>query len=166
MNDIDVSMRPISRKDYERIGSAIEFLVAHHLEQPKLGDVAAVAGLSPFHFQRLFTRWAGISPKRFLQYLTLEHAKRALEGAASVLDAAYDTGLSGPGRLHDLFVTYEAMTPGTYKRGGAGLTIRYGVVPSPFGPCFIGATEVGMRARVPGRYGAGRGRVLLPPALA
>lgn len=146
MNDIDASMRSVDSKDYGRIATAIEFLVAHHVDQPTLGEAAAEAGLSPFHFQRLFTRWAGISPKRFLQYLTLEHAKRALEGAASVLDAAYDTGLSGPGRLHDLFVTYEAMTPGAYKRGGAGLTIRYGVVPSPFGPCFIGATEVGICA--------------------
>jgi AraC family transcriptional regulator of adaptative response/methylated-DNA-[protein]-cysteine methyltransferase len=130
--------------DYARIGAAIEYLVEHFNEQPSLGAIAAHAGLSPYHFQRVFTRWAGISPKRFVQYLTLEHAKRALEGTASVLDAAYDAGLSGPGRLHDLFVTYEAMTPGEYKRGGDGLVIRHGIVPSPFGACFVGSTEKGI----------------------
>lgn len=131
-------------EDYGKIGAAIEYLVGHYDEQPSQAEVAAAARLSPFHFQRLFTRWAGISPKRFIQYLTLEHAKRALEGSVSVLDAAYEAGLSGPGRLHDLFVTYEAMTPGDYKRGGAGLVIRYGIVLSPFGACFIGATETGI----------------------
>lgn len=146
MNRIDVRMQSIDTRDYERIAAAIAFLVAHHTDQPSLKDVAAEAGLSPYHFQRLFTRWAGISPKRFLQFLTLEHAKRALEDSASVLDASLDAGLSGPGRLHDLFVTYEAMTPGDYKQGAAGLTIRYGVVPSPFGPCFIGATDLGICA--------------------
>lgn len=146
MNDIDIKVNSLGSRDFERIASAIDFLVAHHTDQPSLNEVAAEAGLSPYHFQRLFTRWAGISPKRFLQFLTLEHAKRALEGSASVLDASYDTGLSGPGRLHDLFVTYEAMTPGDYKRGAAGLAIRYGVIPSPFGPCFVGATELGLCA--------------------
>jgi AraC family transcriptional regulator of adaptative response/methylated-DNA-[protein]-cysteine methyltransferase len=144
MNDIDIRLETTNSAEYARIAQAIEFLVAHYSEQPQLAEVAAEVGLSPFHLQRLFTRWAGISPKRFIQYLTLEHAKRSLEGAASVLDAAYDAGLSGPGRLHDLFVTYEAMTPGDYKRGGGGLVIRYGVVPSPFGACFIGATEKGI----------------------
>ncbi len=131
-------------EDYARIGAAIEYLVENFDEQPSLTDVAGLVRLSPYHFQRLFSQWAGISPKRFIQYLTLEHAKRALEGSASVLDAAYDAGLSGPGRLHDLFVTYESMTPGEYKRGGAGLVIRYGVVPSPFGACFIGVTDKGI----------------------
>jgi AraC family transcriptional regulator of adaptative response/methylated-DNA-[protein]-cysteine methyltransferase len=130
--------------DFERIGHAIEYLVAHYDKQPGLDDVAAEVGLSPFHFQRLFSRWAGISPKRFIQYLTLEHAKRVLAESASVLDAAYEVGLSGPGRLHDLFVTYEAMTPGEFKRGGAGLVIRYGLAPSPFGLCFIGQTDNGI----------------------
>ncbi|MSO73679.1 MAG: methylated-DNA--[protein]-cysteine S-methyltransferase [Alphaproteobacteria bacterium] len=133
-------------EDYGRIGAAIEFLTAHFDEQPSLGEVAGHVHLSPYHFQRLFTHWAGISPKRFVQYLTLEHAKRALDASASILDAAYEAGLSGPGRLHDLFVTYEAMTPGDYKRGGAGRVIRYGIVPSPFGACFIGTTEIGICA--------------------
>ena len=146
MNHIDIQAQSIDTRDYERIASAIEFLVAHHTEQPSLNEIAAEAGLSAYHFQRLFTRWAGISPKRFLQFLTLEHAKRSLEESASVLDASLDAGLSGPGRLHDLFVTYEAMTPGEYKQGAAGLTIRYGVVPSPFGPCFIGSTDLGICA--------------------
>ena len=146
MNHIDIQAQSIDTRDYERIASAIEFLVAHHTEQPSLNEIAAEAGLSAYHFQRLFTRWAGISPKRFLQFLTLEHAKRSLEESASVLDASLDAGLSGPGRLHDLFVTYEAMTPGDYKQGAAGRTIRYGVVPSPFGPCFIGVTDLGICA--------------------
>jgi AraC family transcriptional regulator of adaptative response/methylated-DNA-[protein]-cysteine methyltransferase len=141
MSDVDTMT---ATEDYARIGTAIEYLVAHYDEQPSLTEVAERVRLSPYHFQRVFARWAGISPKRFVQYLTLEHAKRALEGSASVLDAAYDAGLSGPGRLHDLFVTYESMTPGEYKRGGAGRVIRFGVVPSPFGACFIGATDKGI----------------------
>ena len=111
-----------------------------------LDDVAREAGLSPHHFQRLFRRWAGISPKRFSQYLTLDYAKAQLEASASILDAAYDAGLSGPSRLHDLFVTYEAMSPGAFKAGGAGVDIAYGVHPSPFGPCFVGRTERGICA--------------------
>jgi AraC family transcriptional regulator of adaptative response/methylated-DNA-[protein]-cysteine methyltransferase len=100
--------------------------------------------LSEFHFQRLFRRWAGISPKRFIQFLTLEHAKQLLADSQSVLDATYDAGLSSPGRLHDLFVNLEAMTPGEYKAQGAGLRISYGYHPSPFGECLLAVTERGI----------------------
>ena len=108
--------------------------------------MARAADLSPHHFQRLFRRWAGISPKRFGQFLTLEYAKAQLESSASILDAAYDAGFSGPARLHDLFVTYEAMSPGAFKRRGDGVDIAWGVHPSPFGPCFVGMTERGICA--------------------
>jgi AraC family transcriptional regulator of adaptative response/methylated-DNA-[protein]-cysteine methyltransferase len=100
--------------------------------------------LSEHHFQRLFTRWAGVSPKRFLQYLTVEHAKSRLDAARSVLNLAGEVGLSGPGRLHDLFVTLEAMSPGEYKTGGAGLDIRYGIHRSPFGPALLATTTRGV----------------------
>ena len=133
-------------RDYARIEAAILYLEAHFCDQPGLDDVAREAGLSPHHFQRLFRRWAGISPKRFGQYLTLDYAKAQLEASASILDATYDAGLSGPARLHDLFVTYEAMSPGAFKRGGEGVDIAWGVHPSPFGPCFVGRTERGICA--------------------
>jgi AraC family transcriptional regulator of adaptative response/methylated-DNA-[protein]-cysteine methyltransferase len=130
--------------DYERIRKAIEFIDAHAHEQPSLERIAAHAGLSPFHFQRLFRRWAGTSPKRFLEYLTTVRARRLLEGSASVLDAALEVGLSGPGRLHDHFVTLEAVTPGEVRSRGAALAIRYGVHPGPFGETLIAATERGI----------------------
>ena len=133
-------------RDYARIEAAILYLEEHFRDQPELGEVAEQAGLSPHHFQRLFRRWAGISPKRFSQFLTLDYAKAQLEASASVLDTAYDAGLSGPSRLHDLFVTYEAMSPGAFKQGGDGVYIAYGVHPSPFGPCFVGQTERGICA--------------------
>ena len=133
-------------RDYARIEAAILYLEEHFRDQPGLDDVAREAGLSPHHFQRLFRRWAGISPKRFGQYLTLDYAKDQLEGSASILDAAYDAGLSGPSRLHDLFVTYEAMSPGAFKRRGEGVEIAYGLHPSPFGPCFVGLTSRGICA--------------------
>ena len=133
-------------RDYARIEAAILYLEEHFRDQPELGEVAEQAGLSPHHFQRLFRRWAGISPKRFAQFLTLDYAKAQLEASASVLDAAYDAGLSGPSRLHDLFVTYEAMSPGAFKQGGSGVDIAYGVHPSPFGPCFVAQTERGICA--------------------
>jgi AraC family transcriptional regulator, regulatory protein of adaptative response / methylated-DNA-[protein]-cysteine methyltransferase len=130
--------------DYRRIERAIRFLDAHVVDQPSLEDVAREIGLSPFHAQRLFTRWAGISPKRFLGLLTVGHAKVALQAGESVLDATYEVGLSGPSRLHDLFVTYEAMTPGKYKQQGSGLVIRYGVHPTPFGAALLLTTERGI----------------------
>jgi len=133
-------------RDYARVERALSYLEENFRDQPELETVAEAVGLSAAHFQRMFKRWAGISPKRFIQYLTLDHARRCLVDSASVLDASYDAGLSEPGRLHDLFVTYEAMTPGDYKRDGDGIEIAYGVHPSPFGPCFIGETERGVCA--------------------
>ncbi len=130
--------------DYDRIAEAIRYLEARALEQPNLDDLGAHLGLSPYHLQRLFTRWAGISPKRFLQFLTVEHAKEALAASHNVLDASLDSGLSGPGRLHDLFVTVEAVTPGEFKSGGLGLRIAYAVHQSPFGQCLLAVTERGV----------------------
>lgn len=131
-------------EDYLRIEQAILYLENHYKDQPSLEDVAASIGLSEFHFQRLFTRWAGVSPKRFLQFLTKERAKDLLKRSENMLDATYQVGLSSLGRLHDLFVTTEAVTPGEYKSRGAGLTIRYGLHPTPFGKCLIGVTERGI----------------------
>lgn len=130
--------------EYARIERAIHYLARHAGRQPDLADAAAAAGLSPFHFQRLFTRWAGVSPKRFVELLTVEHAKRLLRDSASVLDAALAVGLSGPGRLHDQFVALEAATPGEFKAGGAGLTIRWGVHASPFGAVLAALTARGV----------------------
>ena len=131
-------------EDYARIASAIQFIRERQLQQPSLQEVAAAVHLSEFHLQRLFTRWAGISPKRFLQCLTLEHAKRLLAESADVLSSSHASGLSGPGRLHDLFVQLEAVTPGEYKSGGAGIQIAYGFAPSPFGECLLGVTDRGI----------------------
>ncbi len=130
--------------DYATIEKAIHFIESHQRRQPTLKEIAKSVNLSEFHFQRLFTRWVGISPKRFLQFLTKENAKILLEKANSLLDVTYKTGLSSPGRLHDLFVQTEAMTPGEYKRKGAGLIIRYGSHPTPFGQCLLAATERGI----------------------
>jgi AraC family transcriptional regulator of adaptative response/methylated-DNA-[protein]-cysteine methyltransferase len=124
--------------DFERIAAVIRYLDEHHSAQPALGDLAAAAGLSPAYFHRLFRRWAGVTPKDFLQCLTAEHAKLRLRESASVLDASLDTGLSGPGRLHDLLVTIEAASPGEFKSGGRGLRIEWGFAESPFGLCSIG----------------------------
>jgi AraC family transcriptional regulator, regulatory protein of adaptative response / methylated-DNA-[protein]-cysteine methyltransferase len=133
--------------DYERVEMAIHYLRNHAAEQPSLELVAEAVSLSPFHFQRLFTEWAGVSPKKFVQYLTVEHAKTILQkGNSSLLEAAVETGLSGTGRLHHLFVTLEAMTPGIYKAGGAGLTLSYSVGNSCFGTYLIASTTVGVYA--------------------
>ena len=126
------------------VAAAIDYLVRHYAEQPSLDDVAEVAGISPHHFQRTFKAWTGVSPKRFLQYVTLGHAKRMLSETASLLDASLDLGLSGPGRLHDLFVACETVTPGEYKQKGLGLAIRYGVHDSPLGRVLIGVTGRGI----------------------
>jgi len=131
-------------RDYRRIEAALTYLETHRSEQPTLEEVADHLGLSPFYFQRIFTRWVGISPKRFLQFLTVEHARSCLAETRSVLETAFETGLSSPGRLHDLTVSVDAMTPGEIKSGGSGLTIRHGLVSSHFGPCFIGVTERGV----------------------
>jgi AraC family transcriptional regulator of adaptative response/methylated-DNA-[protein]-cysteine methyltransferase len=131
-------------EDYQRIEKAIQFLAQNYHHQPSLDEVARSVNLSEYHFQRLFRRWAGISPKRLVQFLTLEHAKQLLEESRSVLDAAYDAGLSSPSRLHDLFVNVEAMTPGEFKAKGAGLEINFGFHPSPFGECLLAVTERGI----------------------
>lgn len=130
--------------DYARIEQAILYLERNFRDQPALKDVAESIGLSEYHFQRLFTRWVGISPKRFLQYLTKEYALRLLEQSEDILEAAYQSGLSGPGRLHDLLVNTEAVTPGEYKQRGAGLTILYGFHPTPFGECLLAVTDRGI----------------------
>src|SRR5574341_1977592 len=130
--------------DYSRIEEAIQYLERNFLDQPSLDDLGRHLNLSSFHLQRLFKRWAGISPKRFLQFLTVEYAKRLLNESRTVLDATYESGLSSPGRLHDLFVSIEAMTPGEFKRKGIGLNIFYGVHPSPFGDCLLAATSKGI----------------------
>ncbi len=128
----------------DRIGHVLTWLASHYADQPTLEQMAQVAGVSPYHFQRMFTRDVGVSPKKFVQFMTLDHAKRSLADEASVLDAAYESGLSGPGRLHDLFVTHEAMTPGEWKSAGAGLTLAYGWHDSPFGDCLIVAAPRGV----------------------
>jgi AraC family transcriptional regulator, regulatory protein of adaptative response / methylated-DNA-[protein]-cysteine methyltransferase len=130
--------------DYSRVEKAIHYIEGHWRNQPKLEEVARSAGLSLFHFQKLFQRWARVSPKRFLQYLTVENAKERLRESRSVLDAAYESGLSGPGRLHDLFVSVEAMTPGEYKALGKGLRIEYGVQATPFGDAMAATTARGL----------------------
>ena len=135
-----------SSTDYKRVEEAIRFIAAKVSAQPSLDEIAAHLGLSPFHFQRLFTRWAGVSPKRFLQFVTVEGAKRLLDESASVLDAALEVGLSGPSRLHDLFIGAEAVTPGEFKTSGRGLELRYGFHDSPFGSCFVATSERGVCA--------------------
>jgi AraC family transcriptional regulator of adaptative response/methylated-DNA-[protein]-cysteine methyltransferase len=132
--------------DYMRVERAILYLEENFRRQPSLTEIAREVNLSEYHFHRLFTRWAGISPKRFLQFLTAEHAGRLLRESADVLDAAYEAGLSGAGRLHDLIVNVYAVTPGELKEEGAGLTIRFGVHPSPFGDCFVAVTDRGICA--------------------
>ncbi len=130
--------------DYQRVEAALRRLASDFPSQPGLEEMAAAAGLSPFQFHRLFLRWAGVSPKRFLEFLTVEHAKRVLDESRSVLDAAYEAGLSGPGRLHDQFVAIDAVTPGEFKRAGEGLTIRHGEHAGPFGPIFLAMTGRGI----------------------
>jgi len=131
--------------NYHRIAVAINFIKLHFKEQPSLDEIAAVVGVSRFHFQRLFSDWAGVSPKKFIQYLSLEHAKQLLKNNhATLLDAAYETGLSGTGRLHDLFINIEGMTPGEYKNGGASLSINYCLAESPFGQIIVASTNKGI----------------------
>ena len=129
---------------YERIAKALAFMRQNHLNQPDLETIAQHVHLSEYHFQRLFTKWAGISPKRFLQYLTVEYAKSKITETKSLLELTVNAGLSSPGRLHDLFVKLEAMSPGEFKAGGAGLQIWYGVHETPFGRCLIAMTARGI----------------------
>jgi AraC family transcriptional regulator of adaptative response/methylated-DNA-[protein]-cysteine methyltransferase len=131
-------------RDYDSVRRAIAFISEHWRTQPTIEAVADAAGVTPDELHHLFRRWAGLTPKAFMQALTLDHAKHLLRDSASVLDAALDSGLSGPGRLHDLFVTHEAMSPGEWKNGGAGLTLRYGFHASPFGSAVVMASGRGL----------------------
>src|SRR5438094_120917 len=131
-------------RDYDSVRRAIAFISERWRAQPTIEAVADAAGVTPDELHHLFRRWASLTPKAFMQALTLDHAKGLLRDSASVLDAALDSGLSGPGRLHDLFVTHEAMSPGEWKSGGAGTTISYGFHPSPFGTALVMATERGL----------------------
>jgi AraC family transcriptional regulator of adaptative response/methylated-DNA-[protein]-cysteine methyltransferase len=130
--------------DYQRIEKAIDYIITHFKEQPHLESIAAVVGLSPFHFQRLFTQWAGTSPKQFLHYISLDHARKLLKDSHSLSDTAYLTGLSSTSRLHDLFVHIEAMTPAEYQRGGELLAIEYSFSATPFGTVIVASTPRGI----------------------
>ncbi|HEX9333338.1 MAG TPA: methylated-DNA--[protein]-cysteine S-methyltransferase [Anaerolineales bacterium] len=141
--DTRTNLKQLS-EDYLRIEQAILYLENHYKDQPGLEEVASNIGLSEYHFQRLFTRWAGVSPKRFLQFLTKEGAKDLLNQSENLLDTTHQVGLSSLGRLHDLFVTTEAVTPGEYKSRGSGVTMHYGIHPTPFGKCLIATTERGI----------------------
>ena len=131
-------------RDYEMVKATLAFIHENWREQPSLETIAEQTKLSPAHLQRLFTRWAGLSPKAFLQAVTLDHARGLLRDSASILDTAYEVGLSGPGRLHDLFVTHEGMTPGTFKARGKGLTLRYGFHDCPFGRALVMIADQGL----------------------
>ena len=131
-------------RDYDSVRRAIAFISEHWRTQPTIEAMADAAAVTPDELHHLFRRWAGLTPKAFMQALTLDHAKNLLRDSASVLDAALDSGLSGPGRLHDLFVTHEAMSPGEWKTGGGGMTLRFGFHPSPFGTAIVIATDRGL----------------------
>jgi AraC family transcriptional regulator of adaptative response/methylated-DNA-[protein]-cysteine methyltransferase len=130
--------------DYQRIEKAIHFIKENFQQQPELDEVAKNVYLSPYHFQRMFKEWAGVSPKKFLQYISIEHAKNLLKRNVSVADATFETGLSSPGRLHDMFITIEGMTPGEYKNGGENLNINYSYAETPFGDIIIASTQKGI----------------------
>lgn len=131
--------------NYQRIEKAIEYIRAHFREQPSLQEVAEAVHLSPYHFQRLFTEWAGVSPKKFMQYISLGHAKKMLKHRdATLFDTALDTGFSGTSRLHDLFISIEGMTPGEFKNGGQALSINYSFAESPFGSIIVASTPKGI----------------------
>jgi AraC family transcriptional regulator of adaptative response/methylated-DNA-[protein]-cysteine methyltransferase len=142
MSSIDEQF--VDSRDFARIARAIRFIEAKYRDQPRLADIADHAGLSEFHFNRLFRRWAGVTPKQYLAFVTGNAAKGALFTQPSVLDAAYAVGLSGPGRLHDLIVTLDAMTPGELKLLGRGTVIRYGFTDTPFGRALIATTARGV----------------------
>jgi len=138
-------MKENSTYYYEKITNAIQYVDDHFKEQPSLDEIAEHVNLSPFHFQRIFTEWVGISPKKYLQYLSINYAKTILEQSGKTLfDTALDTGLSGTGRLHDLFINIDGMTPGEYKNGGEKLTIHYSYAETPFGNMLVAATQKGI----------------------
>ncbi len=138
-------MKEQEKIDFSRIKEAINYIYGNYTSQPDLDEVAEHVSLSPYHFQRMFTEWAGVSPKKFLQYISIENAKKMLkESKATLFDTAYEVGLSGTGRLHDLFVNIEGMTPGEYKNGGENLTINYSFAETPFGEILIASTDKGI----------------------
>lgn len=138
-------MKTQAEINYYRIADAIKYIRLNFKNQPSLEDIAEKVNLSPYHFQRLFSEWAGTSPKRFLQYISIAHAKKCLkENQATLFETAFETGLSGPGRLHDLFVNIEGMTPGEYKNGGANLNVNYSFAETPFGNIMVAATTKGI----------------------
>lgn len=138
-------MKEQDKTNYHRIEEAIAFITSNFKNQPGLEEVAEKIHMSPFHFQRLFTDWAGVSPKKFLQYISIQHARDLLKDKqATLFDAAYDTGLSGTSRLHDMFVKIEGMTPGEFKNGGENLSINYSYAESPFGELLIASTSRGI----------------------
>jgi len=137
-------METLEMNNYSRIAKAIEFIKLNFKTQPNLNEIAEKVNLSPFHFQRLFTDWAGVSPKKFLQYLSVEYAKNRLREQATLFDAAFETGLSGTSRLHDLFISIEGMTPGEYKNGGQELSINYSFADTPFGDIIVASTAKGI----------------------
>ena len=139
---LDIPSPPAESADYATVRRAIEFISTRYRDQPSIEAIAGHVGLSASHFQHLFKRWAGLTPKAFLQAITIERARELLRDSATVLDAAYDVGLSGPSRLHDLFVAHEALTPGDYRRDD--LVLRYGFHPSPFGEAIVVAAPRGM----------------------
>src|SRR5215470_8812288 len=140
----DLAPLSTAAADYDVVRRAIAHIKGNWRSQPEIEQIAEAAGVTPTELHHLFRRWAGLTPKAFLQALTLDSARQLLRDSASVLDASYEVGLSGPGRLHDLFVTHEAMSPGEWKSGGEGLTISFGFHPSPFGKALIMATERGL----------------------
>jgi AraC family transcriptional regulator of adaptative response/methylated-DNA-[protein]-cysteine methyltransferase len=146
--------------DYEVVRKAIGHIRGHWREQPEIEAIAEAAGVTPTELHHLFRRWAGLTPKAFLQALTLDGARQLLRDSASVLDASYEVGLSGPGRLHDLFVAHEAMSPGEWKTGGEGLTMYFGFHPSPFGNALIVATDRGLAGLAFADAGAERATLL------
>ena len=130
--------------NYERVEKAIEYINSHYNQQPDLDEVARQVHVSPFHFQRMFRDWAGVSPKKFLQYISLQHAKQLLEQHNTLEDVAFETGFSGTSRLHDLFISIEGMTPGEYKNGGEQLSVNYSFAESPFGNIIVASTSKGI----------------------
>ncbi len=138
-------MKKQEKTNYSRIEEAIKYIINNFKSQPRLEEIAKKIHVSPFHFQRMFTEWAGVSPNKFLQYINVDYAKNLLkEKQATLFDAAYDTGLSGTSRLHDLFIKIEGMTPGEYKNGGENLLINYSYAESPFGNMLVASTSKGI----------------------
>ncbi len=141
---IPMQSLPGAGQDYEYVRRAIAFISGHWLDHPSTEEIAEAVGVSATYLHHLFRRWAGLTPKAFMQAITLDHARQLLRNSNTVLDTAYEVGLSGPGRLHDLFVIHEAMTPGEYRQGGEGITIRYAWHLSPFGQALVMVTDRGL----------------------